>query len=157
MTNQIEIQGRQVPLLVEVVMHRLQEVTERCSELERALSDVPRPTSAEVQHLESLKARLAEAEGKYDAARDDRAQLHDELQKVVRERKEALESSNALQKKLLAMEEQMERANATVWRSVQRHLDIALEKFEDDPDKCFDAITRARHFLTAKADNDQAK
>lgn len=220
--TQIEIQGQQVPLLVEVVMARLQEVTQRCSELERALSDVPRTPPAEVQRIDELKAKLEESQGQYIAARDDRAYLQEELKKVQKEREEALESARVLRKKnqnlasetdslrkqlleeretkakiidretavaresaeaerktreeaerqrthakgqatkakrelatlrekLKEMEEQSARSGATSWRSVERHLDIALNAFEDDPDKSFNALMRAKHALENEA------
>lgn len=219
--TQIEIQGPQVPLLVEIVMARLQEVTQRCSELERALSDVPRTPPAEVQRLEELKAKLEGYQGQYAAARDDRAQLLEELKRADHERKQSLESARVLREKnqnlaseadslrkqlleeretkatiieretaaaqeraekarqaceeadrqrarakgeatkakrelvtvkakLKEMETQSYRSGATAWDSVERHLAIALEKFENDPDKSFAALMRAKHALETR-------
>ena len=214
--TQIEIQGPQVPLLVEIVMARLQDVTQRCSELERALSDVPRTPSVEVKHLEELRAKVEAVEGKYAAARDDRAQLLEELKRVDHERKQALESARvlreknqslvseadslrkqlleeretavaqeraeearqaceeadrqrahakgeatkakrelaALREKLKEMEEQSARSGATTWSSVERHLSAALKSFEDDPDKSFNALMRAKHALETRPDDE---
>ena len=219
--TQIEIQGPQVPLLVEIVMARLQEVTQRCSELERALSDVPRTPPAEVQRIEELKAKLEESQGQYLAARDDRAQLLEELKRADHERKQALESARVLREKnqnlaseadslrkqlleeretkakvidretaaaqeraeearqaceeadrqrarakgeatkakrllvdarlkIKEMEAQLVRSSATTWSSVERHLSAALKSFEDDPDKSFTALMRAKHALETR-------
>lgn len=223
--TQIEIQGPQVPLLVEIVMARLQEVTQRCSELERALSDVPRTPPAEVQRLEELKVKLEESQGQYLAARDDRAQLLEELKRADHERKQALESARVLREKnqsLLAeteglrkqlleeretkvkiieretataqeraeearqaceeadrqrtrakgeatkakrllvaarshikeLEAQLARSSATSWDSVERHLAAAVKAFEDDPDKSFNALMRAKHALETRPDDE---
>lgn len=223
--TQIEIQGQQVPLLVEIVMARLQEVTQRCSELERALSDVPRTPPAEVQRLEELKVKLEESQGQYLAARDDRAQLLEELKRADHERKQALESARVLREKnqsLLAeteglrkqlleeretkvkiieretataqeraeearqaceeadrqrahakgeatkakrllvaarshikeLEAQLARSSATSWDSVERHLAAAVKAFEDDPDKSFNALMRAKHALETRPDDE---
>lgn len=223
--TQIEIQGPQVPLLVEIVMARLQEVTQRCSELERALSDVPRTPPAEVQRLEELKVKLEESQGQYLAARDDRAQLLEELKRADHERKQALESARVLREKnqsLLAeteglrkqlleeretkvkiieretataqeraeearqaceeadrqrahakgeatkakrllvaarshikeLEAQLARSSATSWDSVERHLAAAVKAFEDDPDKSFTALMRAKHALETRPDDE---
>lgn len=208
--TQIEIQGQQVPLLVEIVMARLQEVTQRCSELERALSDVPRTPPAEVQRLAELKAKLQKANRRAGAAEEYRIRLQEELKKSQEEREEALESARVLRKKnqnlaseadslrkqlleeresaeaerktreeaerqrthakgqatkakrelatlrekLKEMEEQSARSGATSWRSVERHLDIALKQFEDDPDKSFNALMRAKHALETRSDDE---
>ncbi|MCQ4611871.1 hypothetical protein [Corynebacterium sp. CCUG 51687] len=205
--TQIEIQGPQVPLLVEIVMARLQEVTQRCSELERALSDVPRTPPAEVQRLAELKVKLQKANRRAGSAEEYRTRLQEELKKSQEEREEALESARVLRKKnqnlaseadslrkqlleeresaeaerktreeaerqrthakgqatkakrelatlrekLKEMEEQSARSGATSWRSVERHLDIALNAFEDDPDKSFNALMRAKHALENEA------
>lgn len=225
MVTQIEIQGQQVPLLVEIVMARLQEVTQRCSELERALSDVPRSPFIEAKHLEELKAKLEESQGQYLAARDDRAQLLEELKRADHERKQALESARVLREKnqsLLAeteglrkqlleeretkvkiieretataqeraeearqaceeadrqrahakgeatkakrllvaarshikeLEAQLARSSATSWDSVERHLAAAVKAFEDDPDKSFNALMRAKHALETRPDDE---
>ncbi|OFT30615.1 hypothetical protein HMPREF3170_03645 [Corynebacterium sp. HMSC08D02] len=216
MVTQIEIQGQQVPLLVEIVMARLQEVTQRCSELERALSDVPRSPFIEAKHLEELKAKLEESQGQYAAARDDRAQLLEELKRADHERKQALESARVLREKnqsLLAeteglrkqlleeretataqeraeearqaceeadrqrahakgeatkakrllvaarshikeLEAQLARSSATSWDSVERHLAAAVKAFEDDPDKSFTALMRAKHALETRPDDE---
>ena len=217
MMTQIEIQGQQVPLLVEIVMARLQEVTQRCSELERALSDVPRTPPAEVQRTGELQAKLEESQRQYAAARDDRAQLLEELKRADHERKQALESARVLREKnqsLLAeaeglrkqlleeretaaaqeraeearqaceeadrqrarakgeatkakrqlvdaklklkeMEAQLAHSSATAWDSVQRHLAIAAKQFEDDPDKSFAALMRAKHALETRPDDEE--
>lgn len=224
--TQIEIQGQQVPLLVEIVMARLQEVTQRCSELERALSDVPRTPPAEVQRTGELQAKLEESQRQYAAARDDRAQLLEELKRADHERKQALESARVLREKnqsLLAeaeglrkqlleeretkatiiehetaaaqeraeearqaceeadrqrarakgeatkakrqlvdaklklkeMEAQLAHSSARAWDSVQRHLAIAAKQFEDDPDKSFAALMRAKHALETRPDDEE--
>lgn len=224
--TQIEIQGQQVPLLVEIVMARLQEVTQRCSELERALSDVPRTPPAEVQRLAELKVKLQKANRRAGSAEEYRTQLQEELKKSQEEREEALESARVLRKKnqnlaseadslrkqlleeretktkiidretavaresaeaerktreeaerqrahakgqatkakrelatlrekLKEMEEQSARSGATSWRFVERHLDIALKQFEDDPDKSFAALMRAKHALETRPDDEK--
>ena len=223
--TQIEIQGQQVPLLVEIVMARLQEVTQRCSELERALSDVPRTPPAEVQRLEELKVKLQKANRRAGSAEEYRTRLQEELKKSQEEREEALESARVLRKKnqnlvseadslrkqlleeretkakvieretaaaqeraeearqaceeadrqrarakgeatkakhllvdarlkIKEMEAQLVRSSATAWDSVERHLAIAVKQFEDDPDKSFAALMRAKHALEARTDDE---
>lgn len=214
--TRIEIQGQQVPLLVEIVMARLQEVTQRCSELERALSDVPRTPPVEVQRLEELKVKLQKANRRAGSAEEYRTRLQEELKKSQEEREEALESARVLRKKnqslaseadslrkqlleeretaaaqeraeaerttreeaerqrtrakgeatkakrqLIAakqkikeMEAQLTHSSATAWDSVERHLAAALKSFEDDPDKSFTALMRAKTALETRSDDE---
>ena len=97
--DQIEIQGPQVPLLVEVVMGRLQETMERNAELERALSDVPRLPTVDRTRIESLEAKCIQAEQKYLEAHEIAAQLKEELEKADQERQSALKSARVLRGK----------------------------------------------------------
>lgn len=97
--DQIEIQGPQVPLLVEVVMGRLQETMERNAELERALSDAPRSPFVAQSRLESLEAQCIQAEQKYLEAHESAVQLKEKLEKADQERQSALKSARVLRGK----------------------------------------------------------
>ena len=222
MMTRIEFTDSEVPLIVEMVMKRLQELMKRCSELERALSDVPRTPPAEVQTIGELKVKLQKANRRAGDAEEYRIRLQEELKKSQEEREEALESARVLRKKnqnlaseadslrkqlleeretkakiidretataqeraeearqaceeadrqrarakgeatkakrelatlrkkLKEMEEQSARSGATAWDSVERHLAAALKAFEDDPDKSFNALMRAKHALENEA------
>lgn len=224
--TRIEFTDSQIPLIVEMVMKRLQELMKRCSELERALADVPPKTIFGQQHIEELKAKLEESQGQYAAACNDRKQLQGELKKVQEEREAARESARALRErrqsliaeaeglrkqlieeretkakvieretavaqeraeaerktreeaerqrahakgeatkakrelatvksKLKEMEAQSYRSGATAWDSVERHLAAALKSFEDDPDKSFNALMRAKHALETRPDDEE--
>lgn len=97
--DQIEIQGPQVPLLVEAVMGRLQETMERNAELERALSDVPRLPTVDRTRIESLEAQCIQAEQKYLEAHESAVQLKEKLEKADQERQSALKSARVLRGK----------------------------------------------------------
>lgn len=214
--DQIEIQGPQVPLLVEVVMGRLQETMERNAELERALSDVPRLPTVDRTRIESLEAQCIQAEQKYLEAHEIAAQLKEELEKAEQERQQTLKTTRVLRGKyqkrgaeltdlrkqlieerelrkrlsaretaaakeaaskerkqleetqraleearaqLAAMESQQPSPSPSdvAWESVARQLDIAVNQFDDDPDKSLTALKRAQLALEARHDDDQAK
>lgn len=200
--DQIEIQGPQVPLLVEVVMGRLQETMERNAELERALSDVPRLPTVDRTRIESLEAQCIQAEQKYLEAHEIAAQLKEELEKAEQERQQTLKTTRVLRgkyqkssaeltdlrkqlieerelrkrlsaretaaakeaaskerKQLAAMESQQPSPSPSdvAWESVARQLDIAVNQFDDDPDKSLTALKRAQLALEARHDDDQAK
>lgn len=200
--DQIEIQGPQVPLLVEVVMGRLQETMERNAELERALSDVPRLPTVDRTRIESLEAQCIQAEQKYLEAHEIAAQLKEELEKAEQERQQTLKTTRVLRgkyqkssaeltdlrkqlieerelrkrlsaretaaakeaaskerKQLAAMESQQPSPSPSdvAWESVARQLDIAVNQFDDDPDKSLTALKRAQLALETRHDDDQAK
>ena len=209
--DQIAIQGPRVPLLVEVVMSRLEDVMARNAELERALSDLPRSSSADAQRVEALEAQCEQAEQRYEAAQSSMAQFQDRLVKADQERKSALESARVLRGKLqnsaaevadlrlklleeresrkriieletgevkeqaLKERKQLEEAqraladaraklapmktqapspDGAAWDSVQRHIALAVEHFEEDPDKSLHALKRARLALETRQDDD---
>lgn len=97
--NQIEIQGPQVSLLVEVVMGRLQETMERNAELERALSDVPRSPNVDRTRIEDLEAQCIQSEKKYLEAHEIAVQLKEKLEKAEQERQKTLKTTRVMRGK----------------------------------------------------------
>ena len=78
-------------------------------------------------------------------------------EQALKERKQLEEAQRALadaRAKLAPMKTQAPSPDGAAWDSVQRHIALAVEHFEEDPDKSLHALKRARLALETRGDDD---
>lgn len=137
--EQIQIQGPQVPLFVDVVMNRLQDVMDRNAELERALSDVPRSPAVDTQRLEALEEECRQMSNKYETAYNDNLRLKEQVKQAEQERRSALDSARVLRGKhqksaveLADLRKQLLEERETKRRTIKRETAVAQERADEE-------------------------